>query len=322
MHSRLVLTFAAAISLWLAASATPVQARQDTAPRTETDRTKTYLLGPGDEFAIFSSVAELDGKVVRIAPDGNFGLDLTGTVQAAGLTIDELENKLRSLLVTYYRAPRLALSMRVLRSRPVSVLGAVNTNIELQLDGRKTLSQVLSSAGGPRGDAGYRVIIRRRRELGPLPLASARLDAGQQFYVGEVRLDHLLGASHPEEDIEILATDTVTIPPAEMVYVSGAVAKEGTFPLKDGPTISVQAVLSQAGVRPTAKLKDAVILRQPQGAPLQEIPVDLRKGKQQIVELYPRDILVIEDSAAKGALRRTLDSMLQISAGMAIYAIP
>jgi polysaccharide biosynthesis/export protein len=283
----------------------------------------TYVLGPGDEFIIFSDAEEIDGKSVRIAPGGEVNLPLVGEIRASGLSISGLQAALVEKLKPFYRNPHAALNMIQFRSQPVSVYGAVVTNGEFQVEGKKTLSQIISKAGGPRPDAGYRVIIRRPREHGPIPLVSNKTDPSEHYFIAEVKLRDLMNATHPENDIEILGDDTITVPPGEIVFVSGAVRKEGGYVMDDA-TIPVTRLIALAGgTKPTAKLKDAVILRD-MGGKLQEIPINLddKKTKMPNAELHPRDILVIDDSAVRGAFRRTTESILQAITGIAIYRIP
>jgi polysaccharide export outer membrane protein len=284
----------------------------------------TYVLGPGDEFVISSDAAEIDGKTVRIAPGGEVNLPLVGEIHASGLSIRGLQAVLVDKLKPFYRNPYAAVNMIQFRSQPVSVYGAVVSNGEFQLEGKKTLSQIISKAGGPRSDAGYRVIIRRAREHDPIPLASNKPDPSGNYFIAEVRLRDLMNATHPEDDIEILGGDTITVPPGEIVFVSGAVIKEGGYVIDDA-TIPVKRLIALAGgTKPTAKLKDAVILREV-GGKLMEIPINLvpdKKNKMLNVELLPRDILVIDDSAVRGAFRRTTESILQTITGLAIYRLP
>jgi len=290
---------------------------------TEIIQPATYVLGPGDEFVIFSNAEEIDGKTVRIAPGGEVNLPLIGEIHASGLSIRGLQAALVDKLKEFYRNPHAAVNMIQFRSQPVSVYGAVVSNGEFQVEGKKTLSQILSKAGGPRSDAGYRVIIRRARERGPIPLASNKPDPSGNYFIAEVRLRDLMNATHPENDIEILGDDTITVPPGETVFVSGAVKKEGGYVIDDA-TIPVARLMAWAGgPKPTAKLKDAVILREV-GGKLMVIPINLADKKSKMVneELRPRDILVIDDSAVRGAFRRTTESILQTITGLAIYRLP
>ncbi|MEI9812397.1 MAG: SLBB domain-containing protein [Acidobacteriota bacterium] len=56
-----------------------------------------------------------------------------------------------------------------MRSQPISVLGSVQTPGVHQLQGQKTLFEILSVAGGLRPDAGNTIKISRRMAWGRIP---------------------------------------------------------------------------------------------------------------------------------------------------------
>ena len=69
----------------------------------------------------------------------------------------------------YLVDPQVSLTITTYRSQPISVLGSVKMPGVLQLEGRKTLFEVISMAGGLAPDAGYTVKITRRKEWGYYP---------------------------------------------------------------------------------------------------------------------------------------------------------
>jgi len=108
-----------------------------------------YRLGPGDEIKVFQENApELDGKTARIDDLGFINLPLTGRVKLSGLTLEESEQAVAGPLGKFLLTPNPVVSITDYRSQPVSVLGAVNTPGVLQLQGHKTLLELLSMAGG------------------------------------------------------------------------------------------------------------------------------------------------------------------------------
>src|SRR5262249_17256690 len=155
---------------------------------------------------------------------------------AAGMTLEELESELVVALKPYIRQPKVAVAIAEFHSQPVSVIGAVNTPGILQLQGTKTLVEILSMAGGLRTDAGNIVAITRRQEWGALPLPGAKPDPTGQFSTGEVKLKDILEARNPEHNLIIRPNDIISVPHAEVVYVLGAVKKAGGFTLSDHDT--------------------------------------------------------------------------------------
>ncbi len=108
-----------------------------------------------------------------------------------------------------------------------------------------------------------------------------------------------------------------------MVYVMGEVVKPGGFVLAEREATSILQVLAMAqGLTPTAAAKSARIIRPVVGSNRLEIPVnikDILAGKKVDIPLKAEDILVIPDSYAKNAWRRTLDQTIQAVTGIVIY---
>src|SRR5215472_13541040 len=104
----------------------------------------TYLLGPDDELAISAPELEVTpGKTVRVDGDGDVQVPLTGRVHVAGLTVQQSEKEINKRLTQYIRDPQVSVDVRELRSQPASVLGAVNTPGIHQVQGRKTLLEMI-----------------------------------------------------------------------------------------------------------------------------------------------------------------------------------
>lgn len=284
----------------------------------------TYLLGPDDELEISGSELEELAKPMRVDGDGSINVPLVGRVHVAGLTIQQSEQELSKRLGTYIRDPQIAVNIKELRSQPVSVLGAVNTPGVHQIRGRKTLLEILSLAGGVRADGGYSIRITRQREWGCLPLPNAASDASGHFSVGEVSLKRIMEAKNPEENIDIVPHDVISIPKAEMVYVIGEVRRSGGFVLGENESISVlQALALAEGLNETADKRRAKILRLRPGANQRvEVAVDVKgilTGKRADVPLQGDDILFIPGSAGKKAALRSAEAVVQALTGIAIW---
>jgi polysaccharide export outer membrane protein len=285
----------------------------------------TYLLGPDDELTI--SGPELDvqpGKTMRVDGEGDVQVPLVGRIHIAGLTVQQSEQEINKRLTTYIRDPQVAIDVKELRSQPASVLGAVNSPGIHQVQGHKTLLEMISMAGGIRQDAGYSIRITRLMEWGCIPLANAKVDASGQFSVAQVNLQSIMDAKTPEENIQILPHDTITVPKAELVYVTGDVKKSGGFVLGERQTMSVlQAVSLAEGLTQTADKKHAKILRLNPGADeREEIAVDLKgilEGKTGDVRLQGNDILFVPGSTGKKVALRVIEAAIQTGSGFAIY---
>jgi polysaccharide export outer membrane protein len=292
---------------------------------TEGELRSTYVLGPDDQITIRAlDVEEISEKPIRIEMSGHIRLPLVGRIPAAGLTVEQLENEISQRLKEYVKEPEVTVSIVEFRSQPVSVIGSVKNPGVHQLEGRRTLVEILSLAGGLAEDAGYSLKITRRLEWGPIPLKTAQNDATAKYSVAEVRIKEILDASKPDENIVIKPFDVVSVPRAEMVYVTGQVQRAGGYVLRERETLSVLQALSLAGgMSGVASPKRARILRATgAGASREEIPIDLKQimiGKAKDVPLRAEDILFVPENAPKKAMARAIEAALQVGTTLAIY---
>jgi polysaccharide export outer membrane protein len=288
-----------------------------------------YRLGSGDEVIIqVLDVEEISDKPQRIDSRGNLSLPLVGRVPATGLTVEELETVVAARLGRYLRDPQVTLTIAEVRSQPVSVLGAVNRPGVHQIEGPKTLVEILSLAGGLREDAGHTIKITRRAAEGPIPLASAQADSSGNFSVAEVNVREVMEARRPENNIFIRSHDVISVPRAEMVYVIGEVEKSGGFVLEDRQSVSVLQALSLAGgLTDVAAIENSRILRGNAGdggGERLEIAVDLKAimaGKSPDVPLEREDILFVPRSGKRAASQAVKRAAVGTLSGIAIWRI-
>ena len=284
-----------------------------------------YHLGAGDEIRVQQPYAEeLDGKVARIDDAGFATLPLVGKVKVAGLTIEQAEAELTSRLSELLLHPTPIISVVEYRSQPVSVVGAVNNPGVIQLQGSKTLLELLSLAGGLRQDAGSELELTRHLANGRVPVGREKLDPSGQFSTAAIDLTKLLNGTNPGGNIIIYPNDVITVPKADLIYVTGDVKKPGGFPMTTGAGISVlQAVSLAEGLGPQAAPKSAKVFRsRGDGPEKDEIPVDvagIQAGKTADVSLKPGDILFVPDSLSKKAGVRAAEAAIQTLTGIAIW---
>jgi polysaccharide export outer membrane protein len=295
-----------------------------TAQTTEPERAG-YVLGPDDRVTVHAlDVEEFTDRAMRIEMNGDLRLPLVGRVRASGLTVEQLETEIAARLRTYVKEPQVSVFVSDFRSQPVSVLGAVANPGVQQLQGRKTLFEILSMAGGLRQDAGHSIKITRRKEWGRIPLANAAADSTGAYTVAEVSVASVVGARNPQENIVICPNDVISVPRADMIYVIGAVKRSGGFVLNERENMTVLQALSLAeGLDSAAAPKSAKVLKSSPGAANRtEVPIDLRKivaGRSADIPLSADDILFVPTSMAKNATVRGLEAALQIGTGIAIW---
>src|SRR5215469_1370531 len=174
-----------------------------------------YVLGPEDQITIRAlHVEEIGEAPMRVGSDGYINLPLAGRVRAAGLTVRELEETITTRLREYVLDPEVNVAITEFRSEPVSVLGAVKNPGVYQVQGHKTLSEVLSMAGGMDTSAGSEVKITRDLKHGTLPVNGVTTDSSGKFSVADINLNSILKADDPNANVVIQPDDVITVPRA------------------------------------------------------------------------------------------------------------
>jgi len=291
-------------------------------PKTDPD----YILGPGDQIVVrVLNAEEINDKPVLVDMGGFIRLPVVGRVKVGGLTVSQVESQLASQLKSYLLHPDVSVAIAEYHSQPVSVIGSVKNPGVQQVQGRKSLVEMLSLVGGLEPTAGPTLKITRKLENGRIPLPDAKDDLTGGFSVAELNVKSLLEAKRPEENILILPHDVISIPRAETVYVMGQVQKAGGFVLTDRTSMTVlQAISMAGGFDKTAKPQNSVILRRAGDGdnPRTEVAVDLRKildRKAPDVPMQPEDILYVPDNIPKKAALRGLEAAIQLGTGIAVF---
>jgi len=291
-------------------------------------------IGSGDLLHIdVFDVPELS-RDVRVSDTGDISFPLIpDRIPAAGLTSFDLESKLEKLLIEngLVSHPNVSVFVKEQNSAPVTIVGAVSHTMVYQVTRPTTLLEVLSAAGGVSDTAGDTVIITR-----PVPPgtprtepASATTDPPSEDQKITIRLRDLLESGDSVYNVQVYGGDTVTVPPAGIVYVLGfGVAQPGGYVLEGhGEQITVlKAVALAHGFTTFAKLDAATIMRtNPTTGQRDTIPVhikEIQNRKTADVPLVSNDILYVPDSRGKKALARGSEAALGIGTGLAIYRVP
>jgi len=203
----------------------------------------TYRVGPGDEFALlYSDLA--DPRIVRVGPTGNIVLPDVGSLAAAGLTLNELEARVRERMRPYVRGHGFGFSLYRPRRFRLYVTGEVEHPGGVTLQAPVRASEAVEAAGGVL-DGGARRGIQVRR--GPDTL---RVDLVLSSRGGELAADPL-----------VFESDVIYVPPSRgQVEILGAVAHPGRYDYVPGDRLSSLVALA-GGALPGASLADASLER-------------------------------------------------------------
>jgi polysaccharide biosynthesis/export protein len=292
-----------------------------------------YLIGDDDVLNILvMDVPELS-RQYRVSGAGTISVPmLPNPVPAAGLTLTEFSNRLAQKLKIsgLVSNPHISTSVDQSRLHAVAITGAVKRPQVYPLFTRTTLLDMISQSEGLADDAGEVAIVQRGKIGNHISdsvhpeNANLRRDSQQTL---SINLKQLLDGHDVSSNVDIYPGDRITIPRAGIVYVVGAVHKPGGFAMQantHGMTV-LQAIALAENTTNTAISKQSVIIRSDASAPdgRKQIPVDLKKllqGKGPDPVLQAEDVLFVPDSRGKRALHRTVDSILQVTTGVAIYS--
>ncbi len=270
--------------------------------------TEPVRISSGDlvELNVFG-VPEMT-QVVRVSASGSISLPLVGSAHIAGLSADEAETLIEKLLVegNWLVNPHVSVFVKEYATQGASVLGEVQRPGVYPVLGSRRLFDLLSLAQGLTVRAGKTVTITRR-------------DRPQQPFTVELSQDSSRAA---ESNVAIHPGDTIIVSKAGVVYVVGDVTHPGGFVMDKNEGLTVlQAIALAEGLTSTAKAGQARLIRNTSEG-RREIPIPLNKilsAQSPDLSLQAEDIVFVPSSVAKRAVRRTLESIVQIATGVIIY---
>ncbi len=205
--------------------------------------TRDYLLQPGDEIEVKFAYAPQLNEVQKLRPDGRISLQLVGSVDAQGLTPEELQRELKSRYARTLRTPELAVIVRGVTTQNVRVatadgpvtgragLGALQPTLIVRTTqapqvfvagevGKPgviawrtglTLLQSLAEAGGTlaTGDDSHIVVLRRVAGASGQPdsMQVMRLDLPKDF------------VRQPDRDVALQPSDIVLLPKSDIAVL-------------------------------------------------------------------------------------------------------
>jgi polysaccharide export outer membrane protein len=107
-----------------------------------------YVIGKGDMLRVFVWRNEQLSNQVVVRPDGKISLPLLQDLQAAGLTVLQLQKEIMRRFSEYLEHPKVTVIVKEINSYKVSVLGEVMKPGVYPVTGDTTLIEAISMAGG------------------------------------------------------------------------------------------------------------------------------------------------------------------------------
>jgi len=251
------------------------------APRTLTEDSGSYLLGPSDKIAVtVNNQPELTSHLT-VTQGGMITAPLVGDVHAEGLSPRQLAVRIAELLGRSYLVdPQVDVMVEDYRSQWVLVSGEVRLPGRLALRGGTRLKEIVADVGGFTPNAGERVTISRR------------IAGGEGYSTVTIeRVAFELGETNPV----LLEGDIIDIAPREFCYLQGQVRQPTRIAVERGMTL-LRAVSLAGGLTEWADRKEVRILY-PEGVEPHERMFNLRKiqeGKAKDPALTGGEIIIVK----------------------------
>lgn len=172
----------------------------------------------------------------RISENGKLTLPLLGQVPVGGLSVGEAEKKVSALLESggFLRQAQVSMLVTVQQSQQVSVLGQVNRPGRYPLDVRRSVLDMLATAGGISADGGDVVTVIRKQPDGKV--SKEVIDVIDVVRSGNLQRDGGLNGG-----------DVIYVERSPRFYIYGEVQRPGPARLERGMTV-IQALSAGGGL--------------------------------------------------------------------------
>jgi polysaccharide biosynthesis/export protein len=276
-----------------------------------------YPVGPGDVVEIsVPAIEELRANVARISGDGMITLPFIGKIHAAGLTEEELRQKVLEQLKQYMHNPRAVVFVKEYRSRQVAVVGAVSKPGLYNLtSGADTLIDLIAQAGGivPGADPKIYLIPAEPAENGhvreiasTLPASLLRQDPAPLILnrTEPIVVDLKQVASGGGQQylyVPVRPGDIIMVPGGGQVLVEGWVERPGAYVISPGLTVT-GVVIQAGGQLFPADVNAVKIIRADRGGMKTFVMADLEKiksGEAPDIPLQGGDIVEVSAQTSK-----------------------
>lgn len=245
---------------------------------------RAYVIGPEDVLDIQVWGHDDMRRVVEVSREGSFTFPFIDKVDAAGLSVAELEKVITQKLSDgYFTNPQVTITVSKYKSQKVVVLGEVSRPGGYIIKGRTHILEIISDAGGLTEKAGTIITITRTGNPG----SAVTNQPNGTDTVLTVDLDQLVNGDS-ESNSFVQNGDSISVPRAHRIFVIGEVNKPGEFKWDKGLTVN-QAISLAGGATKRGAPGRTVITRTEQGA---EVRINPKLSDQ----VSPDDIIEVPQS--------------------------
>ncbi len=264
-------TVVSALFLLWSASVSPV--------RGQGTESKDFIVGTEDVIEVQVWDNKDLNQVVFVRPDGKTSLPLAGEIQAAGKTVQELQDYLSAVYSKTVKGAAVTVIIREIRSRPIYFVGGFGKPGAMQLTRDLNLLQAVALVGGVAqgADAEKGFVLRKDKQI--------PIDFTKLTQKGDLT-----------QNIKLEPGDSIVVPVADIVYVQGEVRTPGGVKYTQDLTL-VRAITQAGGLTQMAAGGRVDILRG-KGEKKERIRVDVDKmmragdGSHDVL-VKPDDIILV-----------------------------
>ena len=169
----------------------------------------------------------------RVDGDGFITFPYIGRVAASGLTLAELQDRIRGLLAAgFIKNPQVRAEVGEFKSQSVLVSGEVRQPGKITMTGTMTLLEALAAAGSTTSSASSELTVAHPKKPGETDSDVARIN-WKNLQLGK------------GTDVVLLDGDIINVPKAQTFFITGQVRSGGQQVLEPGTTI--QQAIAMAG---------------------------------------------------------------------------
>ncbi len=239
-------------------------------------------LQPGDVLQVRVFRVEEFTRSVRIEDDGTFSFPQCGVIQALGKSPREIAVVLTERLSKLVASPHVDVFVESWGPRTVYILGEVNSSsmsLELPTFSRMTALQAISAAGGFTASADLTNVAVLRRD-----------PEGKKLVRLPIDVTALVSTDSGGDEFILQPEDTLIVPKAPPVYVSGYVNTPGVYQIDtQQPPLCSELLVRVGGLSEEADVNDVRIIRRNAQGLRETIKVPLRQVQQ---GNYEADVVV------------------------------
>ena len=237
-----------------------------------------YRLALGDNIRITVFQSPDLSLETRITEAGVISYPLLGSVNLAGLTVAEAEQRIANGLRTgnFVKQPQVSISVVQARGNQVSVLGQVGRPGRYPLEtGEVRMTDLLATAGGVSAGGSDIIVVVGTRSGQP--------------YRSEIDLPSVFAANRRGSDVLLLNGDVIWVERAPTIYMYGEVQRPGALRLERNMTV-MQALATAGGLTQRGTARGLRVSRKDANGVVREMEPTM------VDTLRPDDVVFVRES--------------------------